>query len=428
MKPIPSFGDRSSGDRSSGNRPSGDRSSDDRPSGDRFSGGRSSGAVREAVWSAEPEERSRLRRYLRRIPILLAAGAALNVVLVCYGSERLPGIALDRIRWPYVLLAAAAAFVPWMTRSARIRVWSRFFGIRLGFLSSLRVVLGSELTAAVTPTAIGGGPAKAAFLYREGFTPGGAVLITALGSLEDAIFFAISVPLAALLSPRVAPGAWMEALSKIKPASITVAPFGLLGAVAVLGLLGVLAAGCWWVARRRSRWLDPLRSKLGRIRPQLRESLGALRRGGFSRLGITLPLAAVQWTARYGVISLLVLGLGGRPDPAQLFLFQAVAFTFMIAVPSPGATGGAEGIFYVLHRGVVPGEILALALAGWRLLTFLLPVAVAAVLLVVIDRDRCLRRGRARVPRAGGGPGDGVREASGRLAIRRPAGGESSAS
>jgi uncharacterized membrane protein YbhN (UPF0104 family) len=107
---------------------------------------------------------------------------------------------------------------------------------------------------------------------------------------------------------------------------------------------------------------------------------------------MTVPLSAIQWSARYLVVSAVAWGLGLSVDPALLFVLQCVVFTIMTAVPLPGASGGAEGSFILMHRGLFPLGTAGVLATGWRFLTFHLPVAVAGVVFFFLMRRAKVRR------------------------------------
>ena len=330
------------------------------------------------------QHRTRIRSALARVPLWIGLGAILNLVLVELGPGRRGMLSLRQFDPWFVVLGAAFAFVPWITHVARIRIWSRALGHELSVRSALRVVTSSQVFAAVTPTSVGGAPAKGALLYREGLPAGAALSLTVLGTLEDAWFFAWSIPVAILLSPRLT-------FSDLSPlvgdaahgvmqriVHVTTSPSGVL-VLAAVGL--ILCALLPWVRRRFG----------GRFRIWWRsakeQSLEAGRLFWKQRglLLLTLPLTTVQWCARYAIIYMLALGLGLEVDVWLLFVLQCLVFGLMVLVPTPGAAGGAEGVFLFFHEGIAGNEV-SLLLVGWRALTFLLPVTAGAVVLLALER------------------------------------------
>ena len=62
------------------------------------------------------------------------------------------------------------------------------------------MTLAVDLGSAISPTAVGGGFFKWGMLVQRGVTPGTAASLTTYPIIEDAIFFAISLPLAVILT------------------------------------------------------------------------------------------------------------------------------------------------------------------------------------------------------------------------------------
>lgn len=77
------------------------------------------------------------------------------------------------------------------------------------------------------------------------------------------------------------------------------------------------------------------------------------------------------------VITVLVAGAGMPAHPFLLFALQVFLFGFSILIPTPAAAGGAEALFFVLHRSLIPDHMIGPLTAWWRLMTFYVPVVVA---------------------------------------------------
>jgi len=302
-------------------------------------------------------------------------GLILNLALVHFQAGRQGFVALEEFDPWAVLLGVSLAFLPWFFGALRLRVWTSGWSTSFSFRSALRVVVSTEVLAAATPTAVGGAPAKATMLYREGMSPGSALALTALGSLEDTVFFALSVPAAIWLSPSIG----FQELARFLRDSFRVAERdGFPGFLLPIGLI-LAATVAFAIVDRRLH--GRFRSKIGAIREtvgrQVRTAALLLWKER-RRLLLTLPLTAFQWSARYTVVSVLAFGLGLPVDVFLFFVVQCLIFSVLVLVPSPGASGGAEAVFLLFHRNVPGAEVVALLLA-WRTLTFFLPVAVGAI-------------------------------------------------
>jgi hypothetical protein len=67
---------------------------------------------------------------------------------------------------------------------------------------------------------------------------------------------------------------------------------------------------------------------------------------------------------------MLTLSLGYEINYLNFLVLQWLLFAIMAFVPTPGATGGAEGLFVLLFTGVLPRDALGTILIGWRFLDF----------------------------------------------------------
>jgi glycosyltransferase 2 family protein len=329
-----------------------------------------------------------LRKLMRFALVMIPLGILANILLTLWLTDRELLVQLRTFPVSYLAAAAALAMVPWLTNALRMLVWTRFLGYRLRLRETVRIAMGMDLSAAITPTAAGGDVAKMALLVERGVKPGAAVSLATLGTLEDAVFFLLALPLALYLSPR-----WRE---------LEIGELGLhLSGSAVplmLVLVAVLAAGYLTVhfgmrgvfgAALRSRSLRIVgrgRRKLRFVWRDAKDAFGLIAKRGKVHFALNVLLTGVQWTARYSVISVFLLYLGVAVDPFLFFALQWLVFTLATFFPTPGATGGAEAAFYVVYGPLVPASAIGIATAGWRFFTFYFVLACSALLFVFLGR------------------------------------------
>jgi hypothetical protein len=113
---------------------------------------------------------------------------------------------------------------------------------------------------------------------------------------------------------------------------------------------------------------------------------------GKLRFVVNLLLAAVHWSARYSVVWALSLGLGFSADPLRFLLLQWLTFAAMAFVPTPGAAGGAEGVFLLLFSYHLPRHAIPTIMIGWRFIDFyflaILSLAILGLELLIRDRNK----------------------------------------
>lgn len=320
----------------------------------------------------------RMSRWLRFVFLIIAIGVIVNVTLALLTSDSGTVGALERFPLHFLVFAALLTSVPFLTDAFRLLWWSRFFGVRIRYPVALRVVLGTQLGAAISPTAVGGGPAKIGLLVEAGHSTGRAAVLTSWSSVEDFLAMWVLLPLAAIHSkPWEVPA--IQAAARAVPDLVWQ-----LVATVVMVLLIALVLGS--VLVMSGKWAEGREGRLARASRKLvgflKEFLKAYRNigvQGSKYLPLTVPVAMVKWAARYSIVSVLAYGLGAQVDVVLFFVLQWIVFTLTLAIPTPGASGGAEAAFAAAHAGLIPTGVLGVATAGWRFFTFYLPLIMASV-------------------------------------------------
>ncbi|MFP4624165.1 MAG: hypothetical protein ACLFRX_08320 [Gemmatimonadota bacterium] len=132
--------------------------------------------------------------------VVVPLGVLGNLVFTYLATDRDVLTSLGAFPRTWLLLALGLALVPWLTNTLRLLIWTRFLGYRVGGLEAFRMTLAVDLGASVSPTAVGGGFLKWGMLVERGVPPGAAASLIALPTVEDAIFFALALPTAFVLT------------------------------------------------------------------------------------------------------------------------------------------------------------------------------------------------------------------------------------
>jgi uncharacterized protein (TIRG00374 family) len=322
-------------------------------------------------------------------------GALANISILFAGHAGLG--ALPKIQHPLLLLLAAGlAMVDWVTNSLRLRLWSRFTGHPLPFLSCLRVFLGSILAQAATPTATGATLFKGMMLAEEGVPGPAAVSLVAIETVEDMLFFILFLPVAFALGATglmelIAHGVFDQGVKAM------IIAFSVMAAAIVLLRLAWVAACRGAFGPRGRRLADRVKGAVSRILTDVRRVYGLIIRRGKARFALAMGLTTIQWGARYSVAALVIAALGG---PFHFFLFaglQWLVFTFATVVPTPGGTGALEGAYALFYAPFLRLPLLASSVALWRLILFYVPIALGALAFLWLQRRRArLARGKAQ--------------------------------
>jgi glycosyltransferase 2 family protein len=349
---------------------------------------------------------SGLDRVFRTALVLVPFGVLLNLAISWQFTDQEVLRNLIHLPRGYLYLAMGLALVPWVTNALRVLIWARFISHRLSFRDAFRITLGAELASSVFPTSSGGEVFRWGMMVQKGISKGQAASIVTLGYLEDMLFFLAAIPIAVVVSSAWRLPVFQYLAAQVREQQDT-------AVVLLVVFLALLFAARFllraWLQgglgeRRRQgglRFFGRLRRRLRRTWQDFRNVYALVIRRGKSRFVLTFLITAVQWSSRYSVVTALAYFLGAEVDPVLFFLLQWVIFTAMLFVPTPGASGGAEAFFLVAYSALLPGRIVGIATALWRMLTFYFLLALGSVIFAsmnVADARTRVRRRRSEGP------------------------------
>jgi glycosyltransferase 2 family protein len=334
-----------------------------------------------------------------------------NILYTLLATDRTLLGALGVLPRGYLAVALGLTLTPWLTGTLRLHIWSRFLGYRIRLRELLRMTLVVDLGAAVSPTAIGGEAFRWGLLVRHGVAPGEAATLALLPKMEDAVFFfGFALPFTLCYTAAWRLPALTTSARLLSGNVLTVVGVGTFIALVAWALTRSALRGHAGVGVRRYgvRWWGRARRRLRVTWREARQVLWLIAAHGKSRFAVTLVLTAAHWAGRYSVITALALFLGLPFEPVLFWLLQWIVFTIMTFIPTPGAAGGAEVAFTAVYATLLPDGVIGLATAAWRLFTFYVPVALAALLFPLL------------APRTGpGGAGGAARGRGSRAQPRR---------
>jgi hypothetical protein len=152
-------------------------------------------------------------------------------------------------------------------------------------------------------------------------------------------------------------------------------------------LLGVGLFARLWTRRPFGLGLLPQR-----IGTKAREMIDALRAfdGSVWTYAKLIGLQLVYWAAMFGVLLYILYALGWQGSIVPIVAGQAVMQVLMPLSPLPGGAGVAEFTYVALIGPSTPAGTIVSSLVLWRVVTFVLPVAIGGMFLGL----RGARRGR----------------------------------
>lgn len=326
------------------------------------------------------------RRTLKIALWVLPFVALANIAVLLWSLEGVDfSLALKQPE--FLWLAMLLVFVPTLTNSLRLVLWSRFFELGLSFRRCVAVVTGTMIANSVTPSATGGMPIKLAFLVANGVSSRRAITLVTFQTAEDAAILSSMVALSlgltgfALFDFLDSNPALASRIDTTLSSASEMVLWGLAGAAifAIIVAAGLLGRRAREIAARASRavreWAHGVWGDWARAVS-----------GGKIVAAMNLMLAAVQWAVRFSIAGLILAAFGTEWRGALFWLLQYCIQAISSIVPTPGGAGGAEAAFLLLFAPFVDSGILVPAMSTWRLIFFFLPLTGAAIIFFVLNR------------------------------------------
>jgi uncharacterized protein (TIRG00374 family) len=301
----------------------------------------------------------------------LALGVSFAIARQAWPSGEL---AVSLPWWAHALAAAALAGEIFL-RTLKVVFSARALHIPLTFGTALRMSLGGDFGAAITPSRSGAEPARFLVLAESGMKPASALLILFAELLLETVSLAI-----------IAVGLlWLFESSGRASASIVGLLSGYTTLVCLVGVAGYL------LARNNASgpppaWALRLRLHAGRWRAvqravrQLRDGVARLRHARFGMMSLSLLSSVLHIAVRLTILPVIVIGLGGSGVQLdRLVLWPLVLMYGGAAAPAPAGGGLIEVAFRAALGGAIPPQFFGASLVWWRVYTFYAYVIFGAI-------------------------------------------------
>ena len=292
------------------------------------------------------------------------------------------------------VIALATVFAEIATRSVKIHWSAAALRIPLRFGTSLRVCLGGDFGASISPSRSGAEPARFLVLAKAGVSTAGTLLI---------LFTELFLEMTTL-------GVLCVVLALAFGGSGRVVPLmtGMVGGYAVI----VLSIGAFghFLAHRNAHgpppgWARSIGFHAGRWRSMqrslrsLRASIAALRHARFGPMLLAFGASMLHVSLRLAVLPVIALAMDPSLPFAKLVLWPLVLLYGGAIAPAPGGGGAVEYGFKLAFTGVMSPAVLGGALVWWRFYTFYLYLVFGAIAAggTVLTAMRADPRGRLRL-------------------------------
>jgi uncharacterized protein (TIRG00374 family) len=267
----------------------------------------------------------------------------------------------------------------WLARAAKLWTLTRRLDIALPARDALAVSLATDFAFLTTPGGVGGYAANILLLRRAGATTSAATAVAAADQIVDAAFFAIALPIAALLAVGSAAPPALVRIALVCGGGLFVAATA---AIVLRRALARVLARAMSAIAPRSRHIAALRELLTRAADETAQLLSGDPRYAAAIAGFT----AVQWITRYGVLWAALIAFGHDVPYAIVMLAQALV---MHAAQWSGVPAGAGAAELGLAAALAPwlsSAAFAPAAIVWRLASLHLAVLAGGVALLRLVR------------------------------------------
>lgn len=329
------------------------------------------------------------KKIINRLVLFIGLGVAAHIVFVLSTTEKSLLNYLTNLSFGHLALISVLMFVPWAAYALRILIWANFFKEKIRYSDALRVVITSDLASALTPTAVGGAPAKAALLLNRGFATPTVGFILTYGVVEDIVFYTTGILMAAIFSTGLLAGIGSSILGFIQINIVSIMWItGVLGiylAMIKMDLVPKMFKINTYLPQKWKDYIQKIRMKLGQSIDGMKSNFASVWADGKLSMAASLTLLFIQWFSKFSVLLVILDAFHVDFDTIQLYIRQWVVFVTMLFIPTPGASGGAEASFLVIFGKSIPKELSFLIVSVWRLFTYYFLLLSAVVFYIIIS-------------------------------------------
>jgi uncharacterized protein (TIRG00374 family) len=358
----------------------------------------------EPVASVEPEEQSKqlsVRGLL--LPVSLSVAVLAAILYFTWEPDTFREMARN-LNAGLLGLALAAVGLRLTLGGARLHYISHG---KLTLLHGMRGALAWDFMSAVTPSAVGGAPLAAYFVAKDNDIPvGEATAILLFSMLMDQIWFAVSIPLILLTTIYI--DVFPPALGAAGAGTLTAYFVGMMlwavfFAYATLIRPGILEKAATAVVRLK--WLRRFEGRVRRELVQLRRQASVLRGQPPRFFVIGFLWSAGIWLTRYVTLLFVVLSVYPALEAFTFLVRTGAMMLTAMAVPTPGGSGGIEGLYLLFLAPLLPKGLVGPTLLAWRLMAYHLFIAAGSVMTFFAVKRRLLGKSAGAV---GQGNDDGA--------------------
>jgi uncharacterized protein (TIRG00374 family) len=310
---------------------------------------------------------------------------AINIAIMTYIISNDPDFSegfrtLESLSFGFVALCFVVFSLTYFSEGVQLYYIIRMLGGKLSLFKSVRAVIIERYYNAITPTNIGGQPALIVYLMANSLSG------TLSASAMSIRFIMYQVTMCFFLALMFI---FMPLLNlTISPLIFTALVIGAIGSLAMP--LVLLLCALWprvtyrslgWFCRvgKRLRLLKDSDLAYAKIVDMLNHYSQSMRMINLRYTFVVVFFAVIQFFAAMSVPFFVCFACGVGINYIQSVAYTTVLYTAVSYMPTPGATGIAEGVFYSLFSGIIPGTFIMVALLLWRVASYYLTVVLGFI-------------------------------------------------
>lgn len=318
--------------------------------------------------------------------ILLAFGVSAIIIFRSVDEETIRSLLnADKLK---LLLALLVVFAAWICDAGRFCALSSAAHENVPFSLGIVLTWLNYFGSAVTPMQSGGGPFQVYALYKKGIPVGKGIAITLMRTMLTVLILTISVPSALMLDPEILEGSpflkglvfyvFVVILATWAFIAFTVIRPDLVKKLSHIIVLWFKRLGFMRSTRRAIkivRWLDK------EIDNYIMNFKLAFDTGKIWVL-IAVILSVLHLLALFTVLPVLMSAVGLPFRYMQTVAVQAVFMFILYFIPTPGASGVAEGGGALLYSVLMPANMAGIMSVICRFFTDYISIFMGVVVVV----------------------------------------------
>jgi len=256
-------------------------------------------------------------------------------------------------------------------------------------MASIRITLTWDFASAITPSTIGGAPVATYAMVREGIKLGKSSAIILYGVMLDQFWYAIAVPI--LLISGIYFAVIPPEIGMVGAATMMVIYTGLLiyGGLLAYGLL-VNPVALKKVIRAvfKLPFLRRYSKKINEEAENLEKYSYELRRKPAGFVLKAFFFSTMSWLCRVALPVIVILSLLPANEILLVLRSLAMNLAFLI-IPTPGGSGGVEGLFAVFLGPLIDRTVfIGLAVFVWRVITYYVSIGLGIMATIWYVNDQ----------------------------------------